>query len=478
MLFTSLNFLLFFPVVALVFFLLPFRYRNGFLLVASYYFYLNIKPVYALLLAAVTLMTYLFARLIESNDSEDVQGRWLKAGVVLTLLPLFFFKYYNVVNTGIAEAIAALGIGWPLPEFALLLPVGISFYTFMAIGYLIDVYNEEVPAEKNLINVALFLAFFPLVLSGPIERASNILHQFKKEHPFTYDDAVAGLRLMLWGYFLKLVIAERVAIYLGAVFSNVDHHSGSTILLATLLYPVQLYGDLGGYSLTAIGAARIMGIRVIDNFRRPFFAVSMSDFWRRWHISLITWLTDYVYTPLAFKLRSLRIWGIVLALMLTFILSGIWHGAAITFVVWGAIQGVALSIEAVSNTRKSAFENRFQLRTRWWYIAFGCIFTYSLFSFSLIFGGAYSQFSDSLVAIGKIFSDSGSLFLDQPTLGYLIIGLAPLVISEFRDEFFPQRFLLYDNKRIAIRWASYLATALLILLIGVFDGGQFIYFQF
>ncbi len=294
MIFTSLNFLIFFPIVLILYFLLPQKFRWTFLLIASYYFYLNTKPVYALLLAGVTLTTYFFALLIDKTKSERKKKQLLVADIFITLLPLFFYKYFNFVNEGILTLLNYAGLQLPLPHISLLLPVGISFYTFMALGYVIDVYNEEIKAEKNFGIVALFLSFFPIVMSGPIERASNMFHQFKGKLQFNYDMVVSGLQLMLWGYFMKLAIADRLNIYIDAVFNNVDQHVGSSLLLATLMQPIRVYGDLGGYSLIAIGCAKVMGFNVMQNFNRPFFAATMSEFWRRWHMSLIKWLTDYL----------------------------------------------------------------------------------------------------------------------------------------------------------------------------------------
>jgi len=342
MVFTSLNFLIFFPIVLVIYYLLPKRVRWQFLLLASLFFYINIKPVFALLLVSVSVTTYIFAILIEKQQSDKRRDNLLFIGIFLILLPLFFFKYYTAIDENITLLLDKWHLRWSLPNISLLLPVGISFYTFMAIGYVIDVYNEEIKAEKNFGLVTLFLSFFPLVLSGPIERAPSMLPQFKTKLDFNYKMAVDGFQMMLWGYFMKLVIADRLAIYLNPIFSHVDQQSGSTLFLSTLLYPIQVYGDLGGYSLIAIGAASVMGIKVRQNFNRPFFATSMSEFWRRWHMSLINWITDYLYTPLSLSFRKYGVFGIVLALMITFIIAGAWHGAAITFIFWGFVQGIVL----------------------------------------------------------------------------------------------------------------------------------------
>ncbi|MEY2916979.1 MAG: alginate O-acetylation protein, partial [Bacteroidota bacterium] len=388
MVFTSLHFLFFFPLLAILYFITPAKYKLLLLLIASYFFYINVKPVYALLLAGVTLSTYCFTNLISKSKTESKKRAYMIINIILILLPLFYFKYFGSINGGLIKLLQNLNMQWPLPEIKLLLPVGISFYTFMAIGYTVDVYNEEIEADKNITRVALFISFFPLTLSGPIERAKNMIPQFLQLRQPNYDMMAAGMKLMLWGYFMKLVVADRVAIYIDAVYENVAHHNGTSLLLATFLIPFQIYADLGGYSLIAIGTASILGFKVMQNFNRPFFAVSMADLWRRWHISLITWLTDYVYTPLSFSFRKYKLWGIILALMITFLISGIWHDASLTFIIWGLLQGVFLSIEALTNKKRIIFEKKYDLSKRPWYIFIEICIIFILFSASQIFGRA------------------------------------------------------------------------------------------
>lgn len=478
MVFTSLNFLIFFPLLAVLYYITPVKYRWLTLLIASYIFYINIKPVFALLVAGVTLSTYIFTRLIDGTDNEKRKKNLMVINIILILLPLFFFKYFASINNGIYSIMDYYHLRWPLPEIKLLLPIGISFYTFMAIGYTIDVYNEDIEAEKNFGIVALFFSFFPLILSGPIERAKNMLPQFNAYKKFDYILMVQGMKYMLWGYFMKLVVADRLGIYVDAVYNNISHHNGTTLLFASLLYPFQVYADLGGYSLIAIGTANVLGIKVMQNFKRPFFATSMSELWRRWHISLITWLTDYVYTPLSFSFRKYKVWGTVIALMITFFISGIWHGAALTFVVWGILQGIYLSFEALTNKQKTIIEKKYNLSKNTWYVFLGILVTFILFSASQIFGRATSL-NDALMVYSKIFSTSGSLFIGSPsTLIYSLFGLLILLFKDFADEYIPKRFLFFENKNKFIRVLSYSSVVILILLIGVFDGGQFIYFQF
>lgn len=477
MTFTSFNFLIFFPVVVLLYNIIPGKWRLWFLLAASYFFYMNLQPVYVLLLAAVTVCTYFTARGIGRTDSEKSKKRIMTGGIILVLLPLLFFKYFSFINNAVSDALASWGLSLSLPRIELLLPVGISFYTFMAVGYIVDIYNEEVNYEKNIGAVGLFLSFFPLVLSGPIERAGNMFPQFRNLQAGRYSDLVKGAKLMLWGYFMKLCVADRLGLYVDAVFNNIANHNGTTLAFASALYPFQVYADLGGYSLIAIGVARCMGLQIIPNFRRPFFATSMSEFWRRWHMSLIQWLTDYIYTPLSFALREWKIWGIVAALMLTFLISGLWHGAALTFIVWGVVQGIYLSIEALIQGPRTRFENKYGLKSKWWYTLLCCIVVFVLFAFSQIFGRC-SNINEAFVVIEKILMEHGTFYFEKNMLSQALACLTILMLHDFLSEFYPGKIKLFENQYIVIRWASYLLIIVLILSLGVLDSGQFIYFKF
>jgi alginate O-acetyltransferase complex protein AlgI len=415
---------------------------------------------------------------MDKTANDSLKKRIMVINIIIILLPLFFFKYFNTINEGVYSILKSLHIRWALPEIKLFLPLGISFYTFMAIGYTVDVYNQEINSEENIGVLALFISFFPLIMSGPIERAKNMLPQFNKIRRLDYVMFVKGLRLMLWGYFMKLVVADRLGIYIDAIYNNISLHNGTSLLFASALYPFQIYADLGGYSLIAIGTANVLGFNIIQNFKRPFFAVTMSEIWRRWHISLISWLTDYIYTPLSFKYRKFGVWGIVLAIMITFLLSGIWHGATIAFIVWGILQGLFLSVEALTNKKRAKFEKNHMLKDNRWYISFNIFFTFVLFAASLIFARA-PNLNNAINIYQKIFTFPGDLFIGSPsTLIYSFLGLALLIAKDFTDEFMPSRFLFFENKYKTVRLISYSSIILLILLIGVFDGGQFIYFQF
>lgn len=479
MTFTSFEFLLFFPAVVLLYNFTPQRLRVWYLLAVSYAFYAFMQPIYLLLLASVTGVTYGITRWMGRTEDDDKKKRLMVWGIILVLLPLFFFKYFNFVNEALLGLLSSMGLYFTISPVKWMLPVGISFYTFMAIGYIVDVYNEEVDIEINIGSVGLFLSFFPYILSGPIERAGNMLPQFKKLNTSTYDDLVCGFKFMMLGYFMKLCVADRLGLYVDTVFADLAGCSGKSLAFATLLYPFQVYADLGGYSILAIGAARCMGLKIIPNFRRPFFSTSMSELWRRWHMSLITWLTDYIYTPLSFALRSWKVWGIVCALMLTFLISGLWHGAALTFILWGLVQGVYLSMEALLQKKRSSFENKHNLNKKWWYIMICCFFVYLLFTFSQIFGRC-ATVSDAFTVICKVFTCGGTLELgDKLNLLYAAISLTLLFAFDFKNEYLPKlRISPFSSRYWIVRYVSFVALIIYILVFGAIGNSQFIYFQF
>ena len=299
MLFNSLEFILFFPIVCLVYFLLPkLKWRTLFLLVASYYFYMCWEPTYALLLLTSTAITYVSGLCMSRFQEQRWRKTALVSGIVINLGTLFFYKYYEFAGSLITDFFSWFGIGISIPQWNVLLPVGISFYIFQAVGYAVDVYRGTIKAEKNFIVYALFISFFPQLVAGPIERARNMLPQFKEKHRFSYENFDRGLRWMLWGFFMKLCVADRISTYVDAVYNNYMEHSGTSLLLATFFFTFQIYCDFAGYSLIAIGSSRIMGFHLMENFHRPYFSRSIKEFWRRWHISLSTWFKDYLYIPL------------------------------------------------------------------------------------------------------------------------------------------------------------------------------------
>ncbi len=354
MLFNSLQFLIFFPVVCLVYFPLPQVLKKPWLLVCSYYFYMCWNAGFALLIAFSTLTTWLCGFVIEKAKAEQRSDcRYfpklaLTMNIAVNLGILFFFKYFDFFSQTIAGVFSAVGITYAPVQLGLTLPVGISFYTFQALGYSIDVYRGEHPHEKNLLNYALFVSFFPQLVAGPIERSVNFLPQLKQRHYFDERRTEAGVLLMLVGFFKKLVIADGFASLVDPVFSAPGNYSGLQLLLASVMFTLQIYGDFSGYSDIAIGAAEILGFSLMRNFDRPYFSASVSEFWRRWHISLSTWMRDYIYIPLGGNRRGP--WRKRLNLLITFAISGLWHGAKWTFVIWGMLNGLYQCIEDMLRT--------------------------------------------------------------------------------------------------------------------------------
>lgn len=341
MLFNSIDFLMFFPIVCMAYFIMPKGKRYIWLLLASYYFYMSWNARYALLLFGSTAVTYLAARLIgcfNDNEKWDLKRRQngkklcVACSLIINLGILFFFKYYNFAMDFVSAAAGRFNIAISAPVFDVLLPVGISFYIFQALGYTIDIYRGG-KAEKNFLRYALFVSFFPQLVAGPIERSENLLKQLREGHDFSFERMKDGLLLMLWGYFMKLVIADRIAIFVDAVYGDMDKYGGLYIVIASVLFAFQIYCDFAGYSTIASGAARIMGFQLMENFNCPYFSRSVGEFWRRWHISLSSWFRDYLYIPLGGSRRGRG--RALINLLSVFLASGLWHGADLTYLAWG-----------------------------------------------------------------------------------------------------------------------------------------------
>lgn len=340
MLFNSLNFIIFQMLVMMIYYLIPQnRMRKVFLLGASWYFYACFNLIMLFILLFETMVAYGYG-LAHSKTFRYGSGQvsseiYFSGTVILLILPLLCFKYLNFLEDSICDVLSLASVTVAMPSFELLLPIGISFYTFMAVGYVVDVYKGKVEAERDVLDFALFVGFFPQIASGPIGRAGLLIPQLKEKKPLLYENITAGAKMMLWGFFMKLVVGDRAGIYVDTVFGNYAHHNGTSLLLATFMYTIQIYCDFAGYSLIAIGAAKMMGYDLMENFRRPYFATSVADFWRKWHISLSTWFRDYVYFPCGgsrcSKSKTYR------NLMITFLVSGLWHGAAYNFILWGGV---------------------------------------------------------------------------------------------------------------------------------------------
>ena len=346
MLFNSIDFLIFLPIVLVIYYIIPMKYKHIWLLISSYYFYMCWNAKYVLLIFVSTVITYLSGILIDKvektwPDVNDI-GKYKKLILALSFVSnlgiLFYFKYINFTLDIVTRILSKVNISMNVPVFDVILPVGISFYTFQALSYSVDVYRGEVAPEHDFFRYALFVSFFPQLVAGPIERSKNLLTQLREPRKFDFGYAFDGILLMLWGFFLKIVLADRIAIFVDTVYGDCEHYQGIYLIVATVLFAVQIYCDFSGYSSIAMGTAKLLGIELMDNFNAPYLSTSVADFWRRWHISLTSWFKDYLYIPLGgSKKGSLRKY---FNKMIVFILSGLWHGAQLTFVVWGAINGL------------------------------------------------------------------------------------------------------------------------------------------
>jgi len=353
-LFNSLHFALFFPVVTTLYFLLPHRHRLWMLLLASCYFYMALVPKYILILFFLIAVDYTAGLLIERAPPEK-RRLYLLCSLLANVLVLSIFKYFNFINANVGGVIEALGGRWSLPNLNIILPIGLSFHTFQSISYVIEVYRGRQKAERNLGKYALYVLFYPQLVAGPIERPQNLLHQFDEPHRFDYARVTDGLKLMVWGLFKKVVIADRLAVAVDLVYNNPTSYSGWPLVVATYFFAIQIYCDFSGYTDMARGAAQVMGFRMMENFRAPYLATSIGEFWRRWHISLSSWFRDYVYIPMGGN--QVPRWRWYANLMAVFLLSGLWHGASWTFVIWGGLHGLRSMMTAINTMERRTSTN-------------------------------------------------------------------------------------------------------------------------
>jgi len=484
--FDSYSYLVFFPVVTLLYFAIPHRFRPAWLCVASYFFYMCWNAAYALLLLASTLITYAGGLLIARAGAHKKLLVFFIFFINLGIL--FFFKYFYFALGSANAVLAALGIPAFRASFDVLLPVGISFYTFQALGYTVDVYRGEDAPERNLVKYMLFISFFPQLVAGPIERAKNLLAQIGERHTFDYDRAKLGLLRMAWGLFLKLMMADRLALIIHPVFDAHLEYTGFQLLLALLLFAFQIYCDFAGYTEIAIGSAQVMGFRLMENFRQPYFAVSIRDFWGRWHISLSTWFRDYLYFPLTGKrysrMRRYR------NLMITFLVSGLWHGASWNFVFWGALHGAYQLVGELAQPLRRKMLSVLKLRQDGSLLRWGKVFvTFALVNFAWIFFRA-GDLGAALSIAGRIAGQALPTFglqglfalLSKTDLAMVGFGLALLLLKDWAAERGHNPLGWIGSRRAVLRWPMYVLFTLLLIAFGIYGAEyaqtDFIYFQF
>ena len=496
MLFNSFDFVIFFPIVLLVYFVIPKKGRYIWLLAASYYFYMGWNAQYALLLLFSTVITYLSSLLLAKWREQERKKKFVVAACVLINFGiLFVFKYLVFASQIVIKIADVLGNELQEPKIDLLLPVGISFYIFQAVGYMIDVYREEVNVEKNFFRYALFVSFFPQLVAGPIERSRNFLPQIQNLHNIKLWDFKrirSGALIMMYGYIMKMVIADRAAIFVDAVYSieYYEDYVGFTVLVAAILFSVQIYCDFAGYTFIAIGAARIMGIQLMNNFNAPYFAASIKEFWDRWHISLTSWFRDYLYFPLGGsrkgKVRK------YLNILIVFAVSGLWHGAGWNFVIWGVLHGVLRVLEEVTVKVRKKILDILGIRQN--------VFSYKLFQIGINFfvvtiawmffraetlQQAFEMIKNMFLEWNTWVLFDGSLFtlgLDAKDFNVLILFIAIVMVVDYLRS---KKIALAENfgkQNILMQWLVFLAGVWAILIFGIygpgFNAAQFIYFQF
>jgi alginate O-acetyltransferase complex protein AlgI len=481
MLFNSLHFLVFFPVAALLFFCLPRTARVYWMIGASCYFYMAFVPAYILILFFLILLDYAAGLLIARTDD----ARWRKAFLVASLAGnismLAFFKYFDFLDQNIGTLMRWLGADYHGSPLNILLPIGLSFHTFQSMSYVIEVYRGTYPAERNLAIYSLYVLFFPQMVAGPIERPGNLLRQLREPRPFDHEQVVSGLLVMLVGFFKKLVIADRFAVVVNTVYANPSMYSSADLLLATYCFAFQIYCDFSGYSDIAIGAARILGYDLMRNFDRPYAARSISEFWKRWHISLSTWFRDYLYIPLGGN-RVPR-WRWHLNLLLVFMVSGLWHGANWTFVCWGAIHGAYLVCANLTAHARARVRAAVGLATRPGLTAVvQTVVTFHLVLIAWVFFRAPSV-ADAGTVIGRMVSGRGvrDPYADLGLGAFdLAIGAGALALLELFQWATTLRELpeWLRPQPLWLRWSVYYSLVALVVFLGRFSSQAFIYFQF
>ena len=498
--FNSIHFLIFFPVVLAVYFVIPKKLRYLWLLVTSYYFYMSWNAKYAVLIAFSTVVTYLTGILIEQFGFEEgksyqlLKKLTLFLGISSNLAILFLFKYLNFALDTLNPILSSIGITMVENNFDLLLPVGISFYTFQALGYIIDVYRKDIEAEYNIFRYALFVSFFPQLVAGPIERSGNLIKQLKNAHKinvWNYERIVKGFMVMMWGFFMKVVVADRAATVVNHIFDNYYAFNSSALILGAVFFALQIYCDFASYSTIAIGASQIMGFSLMDNFNTPYFAMSIKEFWGRWHISLSTWFRDYLYIPLGGNRKGK--FRKYLNQMIVFLVSGLWHGADWTYVVWGGLHGSYQIIGDITKPAKTKLENKLRINTNAAsYKMVKVLITFALTCFAWIFFRADS-IEIALNYIYRMFTcldpwawTTGifySLSLGRQEMNILLISAAVLLFVDFMKRKKNVRFEnIADNQNSWVRGLILFVLVFVVIIFGAygynFDAQQFIYFQF
>jgi alginate O-acetyltransferase complex protein AlgI len=478
MLFNSLEFLIFFPIVVALYYALPHKYRWALLLISSCYFYMVFVPVYILILGFTIVVDY-FAGIWLENASGRKRKMLLIASILANTGVLAVFKYYNFLNENLTVLLRGFTIENPIPYLSILLPIGLSFHTFQAMSYTIEVYRQNQKAERNFGIYALYVMFFPQLVAGPIERPQHMLHQFHRKVELNYQNIAEGLKHIVWGLFKKVIIADRISEYVNVVYSNPHDFQGTQLLIATLFFSFQIYCDFSGYSSIAIGTAKILGINLMTNFNRPYFAHNIREFWHRWHISLSSWFRDYVYFSLGGNRVSVP--RAYLNTFIVFLVSGLWHGANWTFVIWGALHGFYQIFGKITQPARDGINKFIGLtKTPALLKTLQIITTFILASFAWIFFRA-ATFDEAMYIIKNIFRvdtiQQLNLFKFPVDMYISIVLILFLLIIEILEE----KMKISETLRVSpafVRWTVYVTSILALFILGVWKSADFIYFQF
>ena len=481
----SVAFLWFFVIVLAVYYLCQRKreLQNGFLLISSYWFYSQINLWMAGLLVILTLIFWLLGYGVDKSiqdKKEKTASILTNIAVIVGIGALFYFKYLNFFAESFVSAASLIGIHLSWNAVNILVPIGLSFFSFKLMSYVLDIYHGKISHETNIFDFANFIAFFPTILSGPIDRPKPFLKQLKQSRTFDCDSIMKGFRRVLWGMFMKMCVADRLDIYISAILGNYVHHSAISIVFAALLYPLQMYADFGGYSEMAIGVGQMLGFKVAENFRRPFFAINIAEYWRRWHMSLTSWLTDYVFMPCNIRFREWEVRGTILAIMINMMFVGLWHGANWTFFFFGLYHGLLFIPLMLSGQ----FFKKTKVKTnvKGWpmpQFILQMIGTYLLVMIGQFIFRAESM-TEAINIIGQIPTNlNGSLFIDFATMANAGICLVALIYVDIQEEWFPNKKIWLPRWSEPYRWELTVAIEIVtIILFGVFDSNQFIYFQF
>ena len=485
MLFNSIDFWGFFAVIFAMYFFVPQKFKWFFLLLASYFFYGYWEKEYLLLLALPTLVTYFAARALTVTKNRTGRRIYFWCGLGTTLGLLFYFKYLDLFGQALYSLLGRFLHGRPFPSLNLLLPIGISFFTFRMVSYLIDVYYQRIPAERHLGIYALYVSFFPQLLAGPIDRAARLIPQLKAPVYFNWERITSGFRLIVWGLFKKMVIADRLILFVNQAFLNPEGQS-LHLIAAAYFYAFQIYCDFSGYSDIAVGVSRILGFESMKNFDFPYFSKSITEFWSRWHISLSSWLRDYLFLPIAYatmrkikgeKMLAVKVetWGYFVGIFFTMLLGGLWHGASWTFVIWGGLYGIYQMFAYASKRLRKKIVKKIGLqRLPWLHSALSVFITFNLVSFAWIFFRAAS-FRNALTYIGQIgfhLPEDGSVHLFYN----LILLLFFLLIEFFYKN--SDRIVFWQRFPRPVKMAAFAFFCCLLLVLAMDSSNEFIYFQF